>query len=569
MIEFLPPALILLFGALLIGPARGAWRTAVVLLAPLLTLAAVWQVPDGVVLTLEFLQYPIEPIEGSPVRRLFATIFALMAFAGGLYAYRQARWFELAAAYAYAAGAIGVSFAGDLISLFLFWELMALFSTVVVWCGGTPGARAAGIRYAIMHLLGGVILKVGIEGVMVHTGSIEVRPMLADNFDHWMILLGILIKAAAPPVSAWLSDSYPESSPPGSVFLSAFTTKTAVLALILLFPGEPVLIGIGLFMVMYGIIYALLENNIRRILAFSIVNQVGFMVCAIGIGTQMAINGAAAHAFAHIIYKALLFMSAGAVVYRTGMNKCSEVGGLFRTMPLTAVCGIVGALAISGFPLTSGFTTKTMISQAAADQSLVWVYFLLAAASAGVFLHAGIKFPWFVFFQRDSGLRPKDAPWNMAAAMVLFSALCILFGVAPQLLYDYLPYPVEYEAYTAGKVVFYLQLLLFSGLAFFLLLPLMRRTETISLDSDWLWRVALSRTAIGLHTLLAHLGDALGSLAGSLGGRFGAYGRRLFGSRSADGRQVRGVFASAWPIGTTALWIAVLLTSYVFFYYLD
>ena len=569
MIDFLPPAMILLLGALLIGPTRGALRTAVVLVTPLLTLAAVWQVPDGVVLTLQFLQYPIEPIEGSPVRRLFATIFALMAFGGGLYAYRQARWFELAAAYAYAAGAIGVSFAGDLISLFLFWELMALFSTVVVWCGGTPGARAAGIRYAIMHLLGGVILKVGIEGVMVHTGSIEVRPMLADNFDHWMILIGILINAAAPPLSAWLSDAYPESSPTGSVFLSAFTTKTAVLALILLFPGEPLLIGIGLFMVMYGIIYALLENNIRRILAFSIVNQVGFMVCAIGIGTQMAINGAAAHAFAHIIYKALLFMSAGAVVYRTGLNKCSEVGGLFRTMPLTAVCGIIGALAISGFPLTSGFTTKTMISQAAANESLVWVYFLLAAASAGVFLHAGIKFPWFVFFQRDSGLRPKDAPWNMAVAMVLFSALCILFGVAPQLLYDYLPYPVDYKAYTAGKVVFYLQLLLFSGLAFFLLLPLMRRTETISLDTDWLWRVVAFRAARRVTTTVAHLGLALRELTELLGQKFGERGRRLFGTRSADGRLMPGVFARAWPIGTTALWIAVLLTAYVFFYYLD
>ena len=569
MIEFLPPALILLAGALLIGPARGAWRTAVVLITPLVTLAAVWQVPDGVVLTLDFLQYPIEPIEGSPVRRLFATIFALMAFVGGLYAYRQAKWYELAAAYAYAAGAIGVSFAGDLISLFLFWELMALFSTVVVWCGGTPAARAAGIRYAIMHLLGGVILKVGIEGVMVHTGSIEVRPMLADNFDHWMIMIGILINAAAPPLSAWLSDAYPESSPTGSVFLSAFTTKTAVLALILLFPGEPALIGIGLFMVMYGIIYALLENDIRRILAFSIVNQVGFMVCAVGIGTQMAINGAAAHAFAHIIYKALLFMSAGAVVYRTGFNKCSEVGGLFRTMPLTAICGIVGALAISGFPLTSGFTTKTLISQAAADESMVWVYFLLAAASAGVFLHAGIKFPWFVFFQRDSGLRPKDAPWNMAVAMVFFSALCILFGVAPQLIYDYLPYPVEYEAYTAGKVLFYLQLLLFSGLAFFLLLPLMRRTETITLDTDWIWRVALYRSARGLSVALAGLGGAVRDSAASLGRRIGRRGNRLFGSRSADGQQVRGVFASAWPIGTTALWIAVLLTAYVFFYYLD
>jgi multicomponent Na+:H+ antiporter subunit D len=568
MIDFLPPALIMLFGALLIGPARGAWRTAVVLLTPLLTLWVIWQVPDGVVTTAEFLKYTIEPVEGSPVRRLFATIFALMAFGGGLYAYRQARWYELAAAFAYAAGAIGVSFSGDLISLFLFWELMALFSTVVVWCGGTPGARAAGIRYAIMHLLGGVILKVGIEGVMVHTGSIDVQPMLATNFDTWMILIGILINAAAPPLSAWLSDAYPESSPTGSVFLSAFTTKTAVLALILLFPGEPVLIGIGLFMVMYGIIYALLENDIRRILAFSIVNQVGFMVCAVGIGTQMAINGASAHAFAHILYKALLFMSAGAVIYRTGFNKCSEVGGLFRTMPLTAICGIIGALAISGFPLTSGFTTKTMISQAAADESLVTVYYLLAAASAGVFLHAGIKFPWFVFFQRDSGLRPKDAPWNMAVAMVFFSVLCILFGVAPELLYRYLPYPVDYQAYTASKVLFYLQLLLFSGLAFFLLLPLMRRTETISLDTDWIWRVALFRVARILESGMAHAGRLLSGGTRSVLGRLGLKARRYFGGPTDDSDEAHGVFARAWPIGTTALWIAVLLTAYVFFYYL-
>jgi multicomponent Na+:H+ antiporter subunit D len=568
MTDWLHPALLMLLGALLIGPARGTLRSALVLLVPLLTLAVIWRVPDGIQWSVQFLQYPIELIEGSPVRRLFASIFALMAFAGGLYAYRQARWFELAAAYAYAAGAIGVSFAGDLITLFLFWELMALFSTVVVWCGGTPGARAAGIRYAIMHLLGGVILKVGIEGVMVHTGSIEVQPMLADSFDHWMILVGILINAAAPPVSAWLSDAYPESSPTGSVFLSAFTTKTAVLALILLFPGEPVLIGIGLYMVMHGIIYALLENNIRRILAFSIVNQVGFMVCAIGIGTPMAINGASAHAFAHIIYKALLFMSAGVVVYRTGKHKCSEVGGLFRTMPLTAVCGIVGALAISGFPLTSGFTTKTMISQAAADEGLALVWFLLSAASAGVFLHAGIKFPWFVFFQRDSGLRPKDAPWNMGAAMVFFAFLCILLGAAPELLYRYLPYPVDYEAYTAGKVVFYMQLLLFSGLAFFLLLPLMRRTETISLDFDWLWRAGLVRLLRAVAAAWTRIGSTLGAGLERLGLRLGQGGRRYFGSRTEDGRHIHGLFSSAWPIGTTALWIAVLLTAYVFFYYL-
>ncbi|MDJ0792980.1 MAG: Na(+)/H(+) antiporter subunit D [Woeseiaceae bacterium] len=564
MFDVFPPALIMLGGALLIGLTRGHLRNLFVLGTPLVTLWAVWQIPDGVAATVSFLDYMIEPIEGSPVRRLFATIFAVMAFGGGLYAFRQAKWYELAAAYIYAAGAIGVSFAGDLITLFLYWELMALFSTVVVWCGSTPGSRAAGIRYAIMHLLGGVILKVGIEGVVVHTGSIDVQPMLATNFDTWMILIGILINAAAPPVSAWLSDAYPESSPTGSVFLSAFTTKTAVLALILLFPGEPVLVGIGLFMVMYGIIYALLENDVRRILAYSIVNQVGFMVCAVGIGTQMAINGAAAHAFAHILYKALLFMSAGAVIYRTGFSKCTDLGGLFRTMPLTAVCGIIGALAISGFPLTSGFTTKTMISQAAADESLMFVYFMLAAASAGVFLHAGIKFPWFVFFQKDSGLRPKDAPWNMSAAMVLLSVLCIVLGVFPNLIYDYLPYPVDYVPYTAGKVLFYLQLLLFSGLAFFLLLPLMKRTLTISLDTDWLWRVLAFRIATKGYVFFASLGI---SLQTRIGGGLNALRNRAemhFGSRMPKA----GVFARSWPIGTTALWIAVLLTGYVLVYVL-
>ena len=565
MTEFLPPAIILLAGALLIGPTRGLLRNIVILATPLLTLWAIWQVPDGVVFDIAFLDYQLEPIEGSPVRRLFATIFALMTFVGGLYAFRQARWQELSAAFAYAAGAIGVSFAGDLISMFLYWELMALFSTVVVWCGGTERSSEAGVRYAIMHLLGGVVLKVGIEGVVVHTGSIDIRPMLATNFDTWMMLAGILINAAAPPVSAWLADSYPSSSPTGSVFLSAFTTKTAVLALILLFPGESALIGIGLFMVMYGIIYALLENDIRRILAYSIVNQVGFMVCAVGIGTEMALNGAAAHAFAHIIYKALLFMSAGVVIYRTGMNRCTEVGGLFRTMPITALCGIIGALSISGFPLTSGFTTKTLISQAAATEGLAFVYFMLAAASAGVFLHAGIKFPWFVFFQRDSGLRPKDAPWNMTVAMAIFSGLCILLGVMPELLYQFLPYPVDYVPYTASKVLFYLQLLLFSGLAFFLLLPLMRRTETISLDTDWLWRVLLFGMVRSTYGAVARAGGFLAAQGRDLTNALTRLAARYLGMPPDKDRP--GVFARAWPIGVTALWIAVLLTGYVLVYY--
>ena len=566
--ELMSPAVWMLIGALLIPLTRGHLRTAVLLVVPLVTLWSVWQVEDGVRATVNFLQYEIEPVEGSPLRRLFATVFSLMAFLGALYAFRTAKWYELAAAYAYAAGAIGVCFAGGLITLFLYWEVMAIFSTILVWCGGTPAARAAGIRYAVMHLLGGVILKVGIEGVVLGTGSVDIQPMLATDFYTWMILIGILINAAAPPLSAWLADAYPESSASGSVFLSAFTTKTAVLALLLLFPGEPVLIWVGLYMVIYGIIFALLENDARRILAYSIVNQVGFMVCAVGIGTQMALNGAAAHAFAHIIYKALLFMSAGVVLYRTGKTRCTDLGGLFRTMPVTTIFGIVGALSISSFPLTSGFTTKTLISQAAADEGLVWVYMALAAASAGVFLHAGIKFPWFVFFQKDSGLRPKDAPWNMALAMGACAFICILLGVAPGLIYALLPYPVDYEPYTASKVVFYLQLLLFSGLAFFLLLPLMKRTETISLDTDWLWRRLGLRLLQMAEQLIVGLGRVLEAGRASAE-KVGSYlALRYLGNPHAEDRLETSVFSRSWTIGTTAVWIVVLLSAYVLGYYL-
>ncbi len=566
--ELFSPALILLAGALLSALLRGSLRTAVLFIAPAATLWAIWQVPDGVAATITFLEYyQLEPVEGSPLRRLFATVFALMALGGVLYAFRQAKPYELSSALAYAAGAVGVCFAGDLITLFIYWELMALFSTVIVWCGGTPGARAAGIRYAILHLLGGVILKVGIEGVVVHTGSIDLQPMLAHNFDTWMVLIGILINVAAPPFSAWLADAYPESSPTGSVFLSAYTTKTAVLALILLFPGEQVLIWVGLYMIMYGIIYALLENDARRILAYSVVNQVGFMVCAVGIGTELALNGAAAHAFAHIIYKALLFMSAGVVIYRTGKHLCTDLGGLFRTMPITTVCGIIGALAISSFPLTSGFTTKTLISEAAVSEGLVAVYLVLTAASAGVFLHAGIKFPWFVFFQKDSGLRPKDAPWNMALAMIVFAALCIVIGVFPHTFYEFLPYPLEaYEPYKAGKVLFYLQLLLFSGLAFFVMLPLMKRTLTISLDTDWLWRRLFARAYALCQRLVETTTQALlARLKTSY-----AFMIRMVRTTYADASREADVelMPKSQPIATTALWIAVLLSGYVLAYYL-
>src|SRR5690554_80192 len=552
MFDFMfPPALIMILAAMLIPFVSGRLRTAVLLLAPALTLLMVWSLDNGVLLSSRFISYEVQLVEASEVRRLFATIFGLMALVGGLFAYRHATALELSSAMAYAAGAIGVTFAGDLITLFLFWEFMALFSTLVVWAGGTVQARRAGLRYAVIHLLGGVILKAGIIGVAVQTGSIEIQAMTLNTLPTWLMLTGLLINTAAPPLSAWLADAYPEASPTGAVFLSAFTTKTAVLALWLLFPGQTVLIWIGLYMIFYGIIYALMENDMRRILAYSIVNQVGFMVTGVGIGTELALNGVAAHAFAHIIYKALLLMSAGAVLLQTGKRKCTDLGGLYRTMPVTAVCGIIGALAISAFPYTSGFVSKSMISQGAAYENMAFVWYCLMAASAGVFLHAGIKFPWFVFFQKDSGLRPKDPSWNMQLAMVIFAGACVLIGVFPQLLYAYLPFEVSYEPYTADHLVTQFQLLLFAGLAFFVTLSLMKRTLTITLDLDFFYRRVGPMLWQGVERMLGGMGGWVKSRVV----------KPVVGLTQAWVRYhgPEGMLSRTWPSGSMLLWVTVIL----------
>lgn len=546
----LHPGVVLIIGGMLMSLCAPKLRTWLQLGLPLAALFLVWQIPDGVAHQLSFLDQSLTPIRSDALSRLFATIFALMAAVGGLYALSQRSRLEIAAAYGYAGSAIGVCFAGDLMTLFVFWELMAIGSSLVLWSSATTASGRAAQRYILIHILGGVLLFAGIAGHVQAGAGLEFSAMRADNLPNLLILAGMLVNAGAPPFSAWLPDAYPEASWSGTVFLSAFTTKTAVYTLIRGFPGNEILIWIGLFMVFYGIVYALLENDMRRILAYSIVNQVGFMVAGIGIGTEMALNGAAAHAFTHIIYKALLLMSAGAVLMQTGRSKCSELGGLFHSMPLTTVCACIGALAISSFPLTSGFVSKSMVTQAAADGHLLWVWLLMTAASAGVFLHAGIKFPWFVFFQKDSGLRPSEPAHSMRLAMLILSALCIGMGIWPEMLYQLLPFAVDYEPYTAGHVIAQLQLLLFSGLAFFVLLGYLKRTPTITLDTDWLWRKALPSTATWLAqwnrtlmTRFAPLGRWVSRVVGFIGSAVG----------------VSSPLSTTWSLATMGLAVVILL----------
>jgi multicomponent Na+:H+ antiporter subunit D len=391
----------------------------------------------------------------------------------------------------YAGAAIGAVFAGDLLTLFVFWELTAVSSVLLVWARGTPASYRAGMRYVIVQLLSGMLLLFGAIALLQTQGSLHFDHIGLQGLAGWLIFLAFGIKCAFPLLHNWLQDAYPEASETGTVYLSAFTTKLAVYALARGYSGTELLIPIGAVMTAFPIFFAVIENDLRRVLAYSLNNQLGFMVVGIGIGTELSLNGTAAHAFTHILYKALLFMSMGAVLYRVGTVKGSELGGLYKSMPWTTVLCIIGAASISGFPLFSGFVSKSMILSAAGIGGHVFTWGVLLFASAGVFHHSGIKIPYFAFFGHDSGKRCEEAPAHMLIAMGIAATLCIGIGVYPAPLYALLPYPVTYEPYTGSHVLAQLQLLMFSALAFSVLMrsgiypPELR---SVNLDFDWLWR---------------------------------------------------------------------------------
>jgi multicomponent Na+:H+ antiporter subunit D len=408
----------------------------------------------------------------------------------------------------------------------------------------------------------GVILLAGIA-LRVHGGGGLAFGKLTENGlsdpATLLIFLAFGIKAAFPLLHNWLQDAYTEATPTGTVFLSAFTTKLAIYALARGFPGTECLVWIGATMAAFPIFFAVIENDLRRVLAYSLNNQLGFMVVGVGLGTELSLNGTAAHAFAHILYKGLLFMSMGAVLMRTGTCKGSELGGLYKSMPWTAFFCSIGAASISAFPLFSGFVSKSLILSATAKEGHGSVFLVLLFASAGVFHHSGIKIPYFAFFAHDSKRRVREAPANMLAAMAIAALLCIGIGVAPGALYSILPYPVDYHPYSITHVVTQYQLLIFSALAFTVLM----RTgiyppelNAVNLDSDWVYRRALPRLALWVGAAAWRIRDAvLGVAQRSLSVFFHGVVVRFHGPS--------GIFARTWSTGSIALWATLGLVGYM------
>ncbi len=541
------PGLLLILSGLLLPVLPWRLRQVGLLAAPAMAIVLLLQIPQGTLIETEWLGYQLVPLRLDELAFIFALIFLIATVLCGLFMLHLRSRLEPASTLIYAGAAVAAALAGDLITLFFYWEATALASALVILANG-PQTRPIVVRYLVIQVTSGLLLMAGAIVHIQATGSTEFGHLGLEAPGGWLILIAFGIKAAFPFLHNWLQDSYPAASPTGTVVLSAFTTKLAIYALARSYAGTDLLIPIGAAMTAFPIFYAVIENDLRRVLAYSLNNQLGFMVVGVGIGTEMALNGTAAHAFTHILYKALLFMSMGAVLMRAGTINGSELGGLYKSMPFTTVCCIVGAASISAFPLFSGFVSKSLILSSSAYEGYWIVWLILLFASAGVFHHSGIKIPFFAFFGHDSGIRCKEAPWNMLLAMGITAAACIGIGCLPSLFYSLLPYPVDYAPYTGGHILSQMQLLLFSALAFTVLMrtgiypPELRSTN---LDFDWFYRRLGPAIAVALRHRSGRLYDSLTRIT-------------LVG-RDHGLHAIRTAYPHASQLGTGAMVSAVLL----------
>ena len=562
MIEF-PPFAFFYLAALAAAVLPRVPRQALMLAVPVASCAALLQLPSDLLVSMSILDLQLEPVRVDRLSRLFGILFHIGAFIGIVFSLHTRDRTQHVAALAYAGSALGAVFAGDLLTLFVFWELLAVSSVFLIFASRTERSFGAGMRYLVIQVISGVLLLAGALILYGQSGSLRFEHIGLTGAGSMLIFIAFGIKCAFPLLHNWLTDAYPEATPTGTVFLSAFTTKVAVYALARGFAGTEVLVYIGAVMTCFPIFYAVIENDLRRVLAYSMINQIGFMVVGIGLGTALAINGAIAHAFNDVIFKGLLMMSMGAVLHMTGRMNGSDLGGLYKSMPVTATFCIVGAASISAFPLFSGFVSKSMVMVAVLEEGHPVVWLALLFASAGVFHHAGIKIPFFAFFAHDSGIRTKEAPTNMLIAMGIAATLCIGIGVWPWMLYDLLPFTLDYTPFDGSHILAQIQLLVFSAAAFAWLKvagiypPELHSTN---IDVEWLYRRLAPRWVQKTTAASRRAAEATSRAGGNLGRNLMHLVLHHYGPE--------GTLARAWPTGSMVLWVAVLLGASLVLYYL-
>lgn len=393
-----------------------------------------------------------------PYSRIMVFGFTLVGSLGLLYGLQLSESREQAAALAALASTIGIVFADNFITLFIFWEMLTLSTAGLILFRREPTAFRAGLYFLFFHLAGGLFVLFGILQHYVATGSFA---LIEPQAGLTLFMIGFGFKTAFLPLHSWLVKGYPAANFPSSVLLAGITTKIGVYAIARILPPHEVIMLMGASMAVFGVIFALLQTNMRRLLSYHIISQVGYMVAGVGLATAHAVDGALLHVINHMLYKALLFMSVGAVLYAvrtedlqklTGDNNAeSDLNGQFiwKSMPLVTIGVIVGALAISGVPPFNGYVSKYLLKNAMYGTGPAEIMLMLASiGTAASFCKLVIS-----GFIKGRAKIINKIPISSQLAISAAAFFCLLLGIYPQLISSLLPYgtPVN-NVYTADGI---------------------------------------------------------------------------------------------------------------------
>lgn len=513
--NFFIPSIVFIFGGFIACFFKGNVRTIFSLLIPLLSFFILYAIQDNLI-QYQLFGLNLTLFHVDKISLIFAYIFHVFSILALIYASFSKNNIEIGAGLIYIGASLGVIFAGDIFTLYIFWELLTFGAVVFIFLGKDKDSQNASFRYLVYHLIGGLCLLAGFFLHYNNTGDVSLTTLQLNSLSSVLVFLGIGLNAGFPLLHTWIVDSYPKASIVGAVFLSSLTTKVAIYALIRFFVGTEALIYIGIFMVIFPVFYAVIENDLRKVLSYSLINQLGFMIVGVGIGTELAVNGTISHVVVHIIYKSLLFMTMGAVLYKYDTCKVTKLGGLYKTMPITTLCCVIASLSIASFPLFSGFVTKSMIITSVAEQHRLFVWISLLIGSGAVVKY--FKAPFFAFFNSTKTQIKKDfnkekkVPLCMLIAMSLGAMFCIVIGIFPEItLYKILPFNVSYTPYTSFHVFSQLEILFFAILSLcicfsYKIYP--KDTDTINLDVDVFYRKGFRHAYDTLEVRTKKINDA-------------------------------------------------------------
>ncbi|RLM53541.1 cation:proton antiporter [Halobellus sp. Atlit-31R] len=516
---YLLAAAVVLWAPRRVGTAAAAALTA-------LTVPWVLSAPAGSSLTVAALGFEQVLFRVDGLTRPVAALFGFVAAINVLYSHgtgADAR--QTAYALLYMGAGVAAVVAGDWLTLLIGWELLAVTATVLVWHSGGDAVRPA-FRYAVYHLLGGAFLVAAVALQYTATGSFVYDGGLTAGVPTILAVVGVGVNLGFVGLHAWLPDTYPRPHVAASVVLAGFTTKVAVYVLArIALDGNLVVVWLGAVMILFGVTQAILQTDMRRLLSYHIISQVGYMVVAIGIGTAAGLTGAFAHLTANVLYKGLLFMVAGAIVARTGEGSLKRLGGLAREMPLTFGTFLVAALAITGIPGFSGFVSKGLVTKAVESTGGEVLWWLLIVGSVGTVLSFA-KFGYYAFVRRPpEPVAVATGSRVLSLSLILVAVPTVLFGLFPGVfLGGFAGDPAGFEPYATSELTKALAVTVAGVLAFALLkAPL---THVTPVDVDQLLHPAAAAVAaqtaaiaVGVGTAATRANAALSDRLGSLAGR--------------------------------------------------